>query len=419
MEVRRYSDVHSMQSYNNQYGYKAGDDLLCTVAKSLKEQFPRSLITRGPDDHFIIISPTDTLNDLKDKLYEANKKIRQSVCGNTSGIRSGVYPISDPKTELIDALDRARQALKLIENDLNREVEFYSHTSNKAYLRERYIVENFERALQEGWIKVYYHSLNRVESQKIAAFEALARWVDPNRGKIYPNDFIPALLKHHLLYKLDLYMFEQVCREVIIRYENGLPLVPVSINFSRQDFLHADIVESMNELFEKYSLSKYIDKGYFIVEITEQDLANGERKVIDQLKQIRDNGYRLWLDDFGSGYSAINVFSRFEFDLIKYDMELMRHLDDNGGMNRVILRELVQIAKELGIHTLVEGLETEEHLAFLKEIGCELAQGFYYNKPESLDEILGEIEKGRIARACETPEERVTFSKKWHFKNKE
>ncbi len=122
----------------------------------------------------------------------------------------------------------------------------------KAYLQERYIIENFDKALSCGWIKVYYHSLNRVDSQKVAAFEALARWIDPERGKIYPNDFIPALLKYHLLYKLDLYMFEQVCREVIIRHDNGLPLVPVSVNFSRQDFLHADIVNTMNSLFDKY-----------------------------------------------------------------------------------------------------------------------------------------------------------------------
>lgn len=105
--------------------------------------------------------------------------------------------------------------------------------------------------------------------------------------------------------------------------------------------------------------------------------------------------------------------------MIKYDMELLKHLDDNDGMNRIILRELVQIAKELGIHTLVEGLETEEHLKFVKQIGCELAQGFYYNKPESLDEILEGIEKGRTIRECETPEERVSFSKKWYFKNKD
>ncbi len=147
-------------------------------------------------------------------------------------------------------------------------------------------------------------------------------------------------------------------------------------------------------------------------------MAIGENKVIGQLTQIRENGYWLWLDDFGSGYSAINVFSHFEFDLIKYDMELLKHLDDNGGMNRVILRELVCIAKELGIHTLIEGLETEKHLEFVKEIGCELAQGFYYNKPESLEQILTDIRNGRPIKNCETPEERAKLSKKSYMKNK-
>ena len=201
-------------------------------------------------------------------------------------------------------------------------------------------------------------------------------------------------------------MFEQSCREVKIRHEHDLPLLPVSVNFSRQDFDHADVVAEMNRLFDKYGLGAYVDKSYFIVEITEQDLAVGSERLKDQLKQIRDEGYRIWLDDFGSGYSSINMFSQFDFNLVKFDMDLLRHLDDHNGINRIILKDLIKMVRELGIHTLVEGLETEEQLDFLKEIGCELAQGFFFHKPEPLDEILFRINAGDSARICETPEER-------------
>jgi len=208
-------------------------------------------------------------------------------------------------------------------------------------------------------------------------------------------------------------MLEQVCREIPQRLESGLPLVPVSVNFSRQDFDHVDVVDTMNALYERYGLSKYVGREYFIVEITEQDVAVGTERFRDQLTRIRENGYRLWLDDFGSGYSAINMFSQFQFDLIKYDMDLLRHLDDNGGANRLILKELVYVAKKLGLHTLAEGLEDAEQLQFIRDIGCELVQGFYFARPEPLDEILFRISGGDKTKPCETPEERREFNQKW------
>ena len=407
-----YTDIYSMQSYNNQYGFEEGNRLLCLIAETLNKQFPKSLVVRGSDDHFIMLTWVDDQSEIERRLYEGNGSIRKAAHGNTTGFRSGVCPVTEGVT-LSEALDHAKHALKRIENDMNREVALFSQAADDLYWRDRYILENIEQAMQNGWVKVYYHALYRIESRKIAAFEGLARWIDPHRGMLPPGDFIPVLLKYHQLYRLDLYMFEQVCREVRIRHDSGLPLVPVSVNFSRQDFDHADIVGEMNRLYEKYHLHDYVGKEYFVVEITEQDLAVGADGLREQLRRIRENGYRLWLDDFGSGYSAINMFSRFDFDLIKYDMDLLRHLDDHGEVNRLILKELVYVARKLGIHTLTEGVETEDHFSFVREIGCELAQGFYFHKPESLDEMLLRIQDGDAVKLCETPQEREALNRKW------
>lgn len=407
-----FSDAYSMQSYNNQYGFKTGNHLLSIIADTLVGQFPEAFVMRGSGDHFIMILCLDNQEELERRLQESNAIIRKTADGNTFGIRSGVCPI-ETDISLLEALDYAKHTLKQIKHNMTRQVAFFSEESKKAYSREHYILEHFDQALENEWIKVYYHKLYRVESQKIAAFEGLARWIDPNHGMILPRDFIPVLLKYHQLYKLDLYMFEQVCREVAIWHENGLPPIPVSVNISQQDFDHADIAGEMNRLYEKYGLANIADKSYFIVEITEQDLAVGTDRMLEQLKKIRENGYRLWLDDFGSGYSAINVFSRFEVDLIKYDMDLLQHLDARGGINRLILKELVYIARKLGIHTLIEGLETEEHLSFVKEIGCELAQGFYYHKPELFDDVLFRMKNGDLANMCETSRERDDFNRQW------
>lgn len=410
-----YSDVESMKSYNNQYGLEEGDRLLCLIAETLKERFPKSLVTRGAEDHFVTITDVDDRNELKRKLEEVNDKIKRDAKGNTGGIISGLCPIEAGGTgDVIGrAIDHARQALKSNDTNLNQRVRFFTMEMDDHYWRSRYIVENIDKAIENDWIKVYYHGLYRVESGKVSAFEALARWVDPVRGIISPAEFIPALQKYHLLYKLDLYMFEQVCREVIIRHENGLQLLPVSVNFSRQDFDHADVVGRMNEIYEESGAGKLVGKDYFIIEITEQDVASDPESCQLQVRKIKDSGYRLWLDDFGSGYSSFSMFSRIKFDLVKYDMELIRHLDDNDGANRLILKGLIRLAKELKLHTLIEGVETEQQLDFVKEIGCELAQGYYYHKPEPLDEILFRIHSGGPMKTGETREERIRLNGKW------
>ena len=353
-----YSDVESMQSYNNQYGFGEGDVLLKLFAAAFQELFPKSLVTRGADDQFILLTDVDDSEELARRLESVNEKTKRLAKGNTRGIRSGVCPVEPGETGNVVSLavDHAKHALKLIDANQNQRVRFFTVELDEQYWRSRYIVENIDRAVENGWIKVYYHALYRVETEKIAAFEALARWVDPIRGIISPAEFIPVLQKYHLLYKLDLCMFEQVCREVVVRYENGLPLVPVSVNFSRQDFDHTDVVEQMNGFYEKSGAAQYVDKGYFIVEVTEQEVSVDSQSCQLQLRRLKENGYRIWLDDFGSGYSSFHMLSRFQFDLIKYDMELVQHLDDNNGANRLVLRDLVHLSKALKNHTLVEGV---------------------------------------------------------------
>ncbi|MBQ9007930.1 MAG: EAL domain-containing protein [Clostridia bacterium] len=407
-----FSDVYSMQSYNNQYGMKAGDELLCLVADALGEQFPGDLLSRGANDHFVLVTGIEDREKLTAGIEKANERIRREAQGTTSGIRSGICPMSG-RTDVRDALDHARHALKLINDDMTRTWAFFSQAADDQYWKNRYIIENFDRALKNHWIKVYYQGISRIETQKISAFEALARWVDPSRGTISPGEFIPVLQRYHQLYKLDLYMLEEVCREIPIRKENNLPLVPVSINFSRQDSDHIDIAASINEMYDRYDLSRYVSRDYFIVEITEQDIAQGTERFREQLLSIRENGYRLWLDDFGSGYSSLSFLGQFKCDLIKFDMELLLHLDDYDGANRVILRGLMSIARKLGVHTLIEGLEEEEQLEFLREIGCEMAQGFYFYRPEPLDEILFRIGGGQPIRNCETKEERKAYEARW------
>ncbi len=400
-----YTDVVSMQSYNRQFGYTKGDDLLKLIADILKDLFPDALIVRGNDDHFILLTKYMDEQFLYPVFETINYKIKTQAFGTTSGIQSGVCSMAKG-VDTVEALGRAKYVLKEIANNLNKTFCIYTYETYEKYWQQRYIIETFDEALEKGWIKIYYQCIMNIKTGNACYLEALARWVDPERGIFTPAMFIPVLEKHHLLHKLDLYMVEQMCKEVELRRGINLPLLPVSINFSAQDFDYVDIVPAINNILEKYN----VPKKRLVIELTEQDVAKATDKFKKQIKEIRDNGYKLWIDDFGSGYSSLNVFSQFEFDLVKFDLELLRNLEANNGANRLILKAMVDVAKKLGLQTLAEGMENEEHLQFLEEIGCEMAQGYYFYTPESFEYIDFKLKSGNPMIGCDYVDELDMFT---------
>ena len=404
--VTLYADIDSMQSYNRRYGIKRGDDLLVLIANVLAAEFPHAMVSRIFSDHFGIVDEYHGEEDIISKIERVNSEIKLRAYGTTTGLNVGIF-VGNENVTHEESVDHAVRANKLVGEDLNKFYRFYTEEDDTLYNHQRYIIENFDKAKEEGWIKVFYQCFLRIETGNGMGFEALARWMDPVHGLISPADFIPALEKYHLMHEMDLYMFETVCKEIKIRYDEGLPLLPVSINFSRQDFDYIDVIGEINRIYDKYDISKYgIDKSYFYIEITEQGLATATDKFYEQLAKIRENGYKLWVDDFGSGYSSLNVFSNFDIDLIKFDMNLLLNLDSRNGANRVIIKAMIDVAHKLGIHTLCEGMETDEQRQFLLEAGCELGQGFYYHRPESLDTILERLHRDVPIPKWETDDER-------------
>ena len=384
-----YFDIRSMVSYNTEYGYPRGDELLKLTSDTICAAFPDALAGRGEGDHFIVIDKYD--DTIEEKALEINDTVKREAFGRTTGIQCAIVRMK-PGMKAIEGIQCARNTLKKIGNDLNVVSRLHSYEEDNDLLSGR-IVQSFDEALEKGWVKVFYQPILDVGTQKIAAFEGLARWIDPERGMISPGQFIPVLSRYHLLHKLDLYMVEQICREVRIRDEAGLPRIPVSVNFSAQDFDYINVADELNKTLDKYKLPR----DTIFVEITEQDLATATDHFTEQLRRIQENGYKLWLDDFGSGYSSLNVFGQYPIDRIKFDMDLVRHLDDNGGANRVIMKHIVQMCREINVHTLSEGVETPEQYRFLKEISCELVQGFYFFRPEPVEKVIETIQ-GSIAR---------------------
>ena len=403
-----YCDIKSMHTYNVQYGYASGDRLLQLTAEALKVQFPNATLARGTDDHFIVIDEFTGEASVSAKINAISAQVREQADGTSHGVHAGVCCV-DPETESVLAFDRAREALNEERDDLSDICHFYSLERDEAYWLRTYIRDTFEHALESGWIKVFYQPIFRTQTRKMSILESLARWNDPVRGLISPGQFIPVLRRYHLLHKLDLYMVEQICREFPVRVEAGLSPIPVTVNVSAQDFDHVDVVEQLNQILSKYGIGH--DK--IIIEITEQDIAKATEHFKTQLIALRENGYKLWIDDFGSGYSSLNVFSQFGIDCIKFDMELLQHLDDMGGANRRILRAFTNVCRELGVHTLSEGVETEAQLSFLREIDCELAQGFFLRRPAPVEESVFKARHIGPATNFESAEERLRMGEEW------
>ena len=253
---------------------------------------------------------------------------------------------------------------------------------------DQFILANFDTALSAGHIQVYYQPVIRTISGQLCSFEALARWIDPDRGMLPPDAFIPVLEQAKRIHRLDSFVIETVCRRIRQSVENNQTPIPVSINLSRMDFTHCDIFSVVDENARAF----HILHDFLYIEITESVLAEQEGQMRDVVERFRKAGYQIWMDDFGSGYSSLNMLKDYSFDELKLDM---RFLSSFSQRSRRILTSVVQMAKEIGMHTLAEGVETEEQFSYLRNIGCEKVQGFYFGRPMPYEAALDALrEKG-------------------------
>ncbi len=297
-----------------------------------------------------------------------------------------------PKDRMIPpsiALDHARYACESIKKRYNIDIQEYSESMDGEFNREQYIINNIDNAVKKGYIKRYYQPVVWADNAKLCGAEALARWNDPEFGFLSPGEFIPILEEYQLIHKLDMYVMEEVCRTIGESYKNCEPVIPISINFSRLDFEISDPVHDLNRCVELYGISK----EDIHVEVTESALVDSDQKITSALSEFRNQGYSLWLDDFGSGYSGLNVLKDYNFDMMKIDMKFLSKFSENKK-TRPILSGVVEIAKSIGMQTLTEGVETPEMSDFLRQIGCQRLQGYLYGKPMPREELIAKIHSG-------------------------
>ena len=262
---------------------------------------------------------------------------------------------------------------------------------------DAFVMQNYKRAIDYREIRVFYQPVIRTSSRQLCSFEALARWIDPQMGTIYPNEFIPVLEREGLIHLLDAAILRQVCERIRSSIANGETPIPVSVNLSRLDFSLCDMFTVVDNIVSDYQIPH--DFVYF--EITESVMAEQKDLLRGIVDRFRSAGYQIWMDDFGSAYSSLNVLKDFTFDELKLDMSFLRPFNLRS---RRIVTAIVKMAKVIDIHALAEGVETEEQFAYMRDIGCEKVQGYYFGKPMPFDQAIDNLRNQGIQ--VELPQDR-------------
>ncbi|MBR1876560.1 MAG: EAL domain-containing protein [Lachnospiraceae bacterium] len=382
-----FLNIENFKTYNDQFGYQSGNEYLINLARVIRESFDSEPVARQSDDHFVVLADSSTGR-------ERVEKIRAQVHSQNEEVYlelkvGGYRPLSrdtDPRV----AVDCARYACSLTKNKFGENFKEYDKDVDSRFHMNQYIVNHIDRAVANGDIKVYYQPVVWSDTRELCGLEALARWNDPKYGFLSPGVFIPVLEEYRQIHKLDACIFKQVCENMRSALDNGRTIVPVSLNFSRLDFELMDAVGELEKYVEEYGISK----DYLHVEVTESALMDDDGILSRAMDRLHKDGFSIWLDDFGSGYSSLNVLKDFSFDLLKIDMKFLTNFENNEK-SRIILDTIIRLADGIGMKSLTEGVETDEAATFLSTAGCGRLQGYLFGKPMPLKELEDSIDSGK------------------------
>ena len=369
-----FFNITNFHLYNATHGFRQGDLCLQHIEGILQDVFPERPVIHLGADNFAVLAEEANVQARIDK---ACQRVQAYIGNPNIALKAGIRFLSGPRSlkDLNVAFDsEAKIACDTIKKDASRHWAIYTQELGLRHKMQNYVREYLDQALEKGFIRLYLQPIIRTLTGKLVGAEALARWESPQYGMISPAIFIPVLEEAHLIHKLDAYILNAVAKMTRQGLDHGLPALPVSVNLSRLDFILQDPFATTEAIREKYDLPL----GLLQVEVTENALVDKMEPVLDGIRRFQQGGYPVLLDDFGSGYSSLNVLKDYDFDTIKFDMKFLHPFTEKS---RKILKSLVSMAKDLHIHTLAEGAETKEQCDFLREIGCEKIQGYYYGKP--------------------------------------
>lgn len=396
-KYRRYVivrwEIDRFKAYNDIYGVKEGDRYLASAGaffRSCKNMTYAHLEA----DHFVFC-----MEDEEYKIEEMIDQIEEWLAKYNPQFefvsRFGIYQIENKELDVGLMCDRALLALNSVKKSFTRRIAWYNESMRDELMEEQKIISEMESALQNGQFQIYLQpQFNHVQGIMVGA-EVLVRWFHPQDGCVSPGKFIPVFEKNGLVTKLDEYVWEKTCALIREWEDRGVASVPLSVNISRVDIYNPNLTEIFRKLIEKYRLKP----SQLRLEITETAYMENSEQLIEVVKKFQKMGFCVEMDDFGSGYSSLNTLKDVPVDILKLDMKFLEERKMHEKRGRIILDSVVHMAHWLELPVIAEGVETEFQADYLKNIGCELIQGYFYARPmpvAEFEELLHQSHLGNL-----------------------
>lgn len=378
-------DIEHFKLYNEWHGRGAGDEFLKHIAFYLKQMEELEDCVAGymGGDDFAIVLPNnpECLKSLQDRVMEGAKRY-----GRNAGFLPafGLYAIDDKDVPISQMYDRAMIAMSEVKGNYAQRSKWYDNRMIGQLEEDHILLSEVQRALEQAEFIYYLQPKCNMETGRIIGFESLVRWQHPSRGLISPGGFVPLLEKNGFITTLDFYVWEKMCADMRSWIDQGIKPVPISVNVSRIDIFVMDVVECFCNLVEKYNL----DPRLVEIEITETSYSEEYQIIMGVVEQLRAAGFLVLMDDFGSGYSSLNMLKDVNVDVLKLDMKFLDMNEESLGRGVGILKAIVNMARFMGISLIAEGVETKAQMQFLLDMGCTSAQGYYFYKPLPVSECL-------------------------------
>ncbi|MGN0995385.1 MAG: EAL domain-containing protein [Candidatus Ventricola sp.] len=375
------SNIENFKLYNDTFGMAAGDLLLQQIAEIAQAMVGKTgFCGRLSADRFLSLQQRD--QEIADRSRFGSPNPMLSPQMKKIVMRWGIYEVIDRTIPVEQMCDRALLAADSIKGQYNQYFAVYDDKLRSRLLREKAITDVMETALSEGQFVVYYQPKYSLRDGCMAGAEALVRWIHPEWGFMSPGEFIPLFEKNGFIPRVDQYVWEQVCAQLREWKDKGYPLLPVSVNVSRSDVYQAHLEEKLLSVARKHG----VDPKYLHLEITESAYAENPNQVVGMVDKLRSQGFVIEMDDFGSGYSSLNMFSQMSLDVLKLDMSFVRSQIEKCG-DRSILGDIIAMAHRLRLSVVAEGVETREQMERLRAVDCDYIQGYYYARPMPAQEF--------------------------------
>lgn len=385
-------DINKFKVINDIYGYVEGNNVLKSIAEAINANLTKNeTFCRVSSDNFNILMKYESNEEIIKRLEKIIDNVNCYFDTYKIEIIAGIYTVIDASLDINVLSDRANIS-RSIAKKLNDGCwyHFFKEENRLNILKEKEIENAMEKALYNGEFEVYLQPKYSLINEKIIGAEALVRWNRPGVGLIPPIEFIPIFERNGFIRKLDLYMFESVCKLLADwnRDSSNILAVPISVNVSRTNLSSNDLAQNLKKISQKYN----INPKFLEIELTESAVFADVDNMIDIMTKIKNEGFLVSIDDFGSGYSSLSVIKNLPTDFVKIDKSFIDEVEKDERGEKIIF-SIVSMIKLLGISSVAEGVETENQINLLKNAGCDIVQGFYYSKPITVLEFEKLIKK--------------------------